>query len=396
MRLGKAFSIWWGPPKEFVTKREDRRVSWLELFYDLVYVIAIARITEHLAHDVSVNGFIENICLFVLVFWGWLNGSLHHDLHGNQGLRTRLMMLWQMMIIAAFAITLDKTHHDYTNVTIVFMIMQLFITYQWLSVGFYDKVHRRYSWPYTIMFLISFGLMAVSLVVPHTWFAVLFPLIVICNYLPPFIAHRLLRRASLDLNLSSSMFERLGLLTIILFGELVLGVVNGISNIETLDFTDWLNFALGISLVFGLWWIFFTMISRREAADGFQKATILELLYIPALLFLGFIAVSFHSFFTEGAMQQLLGLSIAGYLFSIFLIMKLLVYPSVFDTILKPMGMSLLLTAVLFLVISTIKLELSVTWYLVLVGGLITLEIIYLNYVYYKKLLKEDIDPLDV
>src|SRR4051812_24271574 len=92
---------WWGAPRKFDPNFEERRISWLELFYDLVYVIAISRITHMLSSDLSVSTFAGYCSLFALIFWGWLNGSLYHDIHGNLGLRTRLITLWQMMIISA-------------------------------------------------------------------------------------------------------------------------------------------------------------------------------------------------------------------------------------------------------------------------------------------------------
>jgi hypothetical protein len=49
--------------------------------------------------------------------------------------------------------------------------------------------------------------------------------------------------------------------------------------------------------VFALWWIFFTMASNRNAKKGFTNATLLELLYIPALISLGLIAACFSSLF---------------------------------------------------------------------------------------------------
>jgi low temperature requirement protein LtrA len=399
-KLNKNFSIWWGPPKDFNTDHAERKVSWLELFYDLVYVIAIARITHNLSHHLNAEGFFEYICLFPLIFWGWLNGSLYHDLHGNQGLRTRLMTLWQMMIVAALAITLNKAHENYKNVILVFMLMQLFITYQWGSVGFYDRSHRKYSRPYVILYLISFCLMGISLLVPHSWLKFIVPVIFICNYAPPFISHSLLIRSSKSLDLSSSMFERLGLFTIIIFGELVLGVVNGISEIEALSFTDWLNFAIAISVVFALWWIFFTFVSSREVKKGFDKASLLELLYIPALISLGFIAAALPALFIENEfsnnLQKLFCFGAAAFLCCIFFIMDLLIYPQVFDSLKRPMRLSLLITAAIFVIPALINLQLSITYYLAVVEVILIIEIIYLNYKYYKKLLKEGIDPMEI
>src|ERR1044071_3247114 len=135
MKMNVASSVWWGAPKKFDREIKERRISWLELFFDLVYVIAIARITHHLSNHINVNGFFEYASLFILIYWGWLNGSLYHDLHGNEGLRTRLITLWQMMIIAAFAITIDQSPgKPYFNMTIALMVMQFYITYLWWSV----------------------------------------------------------------------------------------------------------------------------------------------------------------------------------------------------------------------------------------------------------------------
>lgn len=388
MRFDIGSSAWWGAPKKFDRVIKERRISWLELFYDLVYVIAIARITHHLSLHISISSFLEYVSLFVLIFWGWLNGSLYHDLHGNEGLRTRLMTLWQMMIIAALAITIDHSEGgQYFNITIVLMIMQLYITYIWWSVGFYDPSHRRYSRPYMILFLFSFVLMGLSFIVSHEWLKVLVPLVIICNYIPPFIAHRLLRRSSLDLNLSSSMSERLGLFTIIVFGEVVLGVVNGISKLNAANFSTWLTFAFAIAIVFTLWWIFFTMASNRNAKKGFTNATLLELLYIPTLISLGLIAACFSSMFdphhAAHSLQKVFGYAMAAFLIGIGLMMGLLEVPDKVSPIIRPARNSLFIAALVFLISTFIIRDLESLYYLVSVIIILVAEIFYLNSLYY-------------
>jgi len=166
---------WWGAPKKFSTEDHDRKISWLELFYDLVYVIAISTITHYVAQQFSINALLDYFYLFVIIFWGWLNGSLYYDLHGNEGLRTKLMTLWQILIIAALVITLHSEQaHLLHNATIVLLIMQVYITYLWFSVGFYDKVHRRLNWPYTILYLVSFGLIFATLFLWQPYIRILF------------------------------------------------------------------------------------------------------------------------------------------------------------------------------------------------------------------------------
>jgi len=387
MRLPKN-PIWWGPPKKFDPHFAERRISWLELFYDLVYVIAISRITHHLAIHISLEGFLQYACLFILIFWGWLNGSLYYDIHGSEGLRTRLMTLWQVMIIAALSVTIDQPSSTwYINTTIVLMVMQLYITYLWWSVGFYDRSHRRYNRPYTILFLFALALMALGLFVPVQWVKPIAILVIICNYTPPFIAHRLLRKSSLDLSLSSSMSERLGLFTIIVFGEVILGVVNGISKVNDLNFSVWLNFALAVSIVFALWWIFFALTSNRNAKAGFVNATLLELLCIPTLMSLGLIAARFSYLFGANEADQSLnivfGSAVATFLIGISLIMELLVYAEIFNSIKRPVRLSLLVTAAALLAWSFVNIKLDTVYYLLVILVILLAEIIYLTSLYY-------------
>jgi low temperature requirement protein LtrA len=44
------FRRWWRPPRTASERPEERRVTFLELFYDLVYVVIIAE----LSHFISV------------------------------------------------------------------------------------------------------------------------------------------------------------------------------------------------------------------------------------------------------------------------------------------------------------------------------------------------------
>ena len=67
--------------------------------------------------------------------------------------------------------------------------------------------------------------------------------------------------------LSTSKFpERFGLFTIIVLGEAIVGVINGLSEVhDETHFTAPTMTAgvLGLAIVFGLWWIYFDFVARR-------------------------------------------------------------------------------------------------------------------------------------
>lgn len=389
MHSAKGSPRWWGPPRKFDPRVEERKISWLELFYDLVYVIAISKITHHLGTHFSLAGFWEYSCFFFLIFWGWLNGSLYHDLHGNEGLRTRLMTLWQVMIIAAISVTISPSSSAAFNFNIAaFMIMQLYITYMWWSVGIYDKEHRRYNVVYTVFYLAAFALLGLSLFLSSAALRFILPLVIVLNYIPPFITQNRLRRSSLELSLSASMAERLGLFTIIVLGEVVLGVVNGIGQLAALDLSAWLKFALALAVVFILWWLFFTLTSNRDAKKGFINASLLELLYIPTLMSQGLIATVFTHLFESGDGNTTMLTTIFSYALAVFIagigiMMGLLVYPDSFDPIRRRTRGSLFMTAAVFLVMGIAGLHIPAIYFLLMVILVLCTEIIYLNSLYY-------------
>ena len=398
MKHSLSSARWWGAPKKFTTERQDRKISWLELFYDLVYVIAISTITHYLAQLFGINALLDYFYLFTIIFWGWLNGSLYYDLHGNEGLRTKLMTLWQMLIIAALVITLhSKPAKLLHNATIVLLIMQFYITYIWWSVGFYDREHRRLNRPYTFFYLLSFALIFSTLFLKQPYIRIVFLLTLFFNYLPPFFSYYLLKRRGLELTLSSSMTERLGLFTIIIFGEVVLNVTNGIIAADALSWNLWLQFALAMGIVFALWWLFFTMISDRKCKPGLINSSLFQMLFIPTLIGLGLMAAAFSHLFTGAYVagdqstvnKQIFGFSIALFMLGIWAMMSVLVYPEIFHDFKRPAKYAFIVTAILIVLFASLPVDIGMVYFLLIVLLIIIGLIVYLNTIWFRMMKKQ-------
>ncbi|MCB0687860.1 MAG: low temperature requirement protein A [Saprospiraceae bacterium] len=391
MKIKTDVREWWGPPREFTLENPERKVSWLELFYDLVYVIAISRITHHLAAHFSLSSFLEYIYLFTMVYWGWLNGSLYYDLHGSEGLRTRLMTLWQIMIVAALAITLESDpNHLVFNVSITLLIMQFYITYLWWSVGVYDKNHARLSPTWTIPYLISALLIFGTLFLHRAYVLPILYISLLINYLPPFITQKIHGETANSMVMSSSMSERLGLFTIIIFGEVILGIITAVDASEDLSFNTWVKFALATGITFALWWLFFTLVSDRHSKIGLVKSSWLQISYIPTLMALSITGIAFSSFFgTPHAGEHatdhtfLFGCAIAIFLSGIVLMGNFLDYPT-FSKRFKIQIRALVIAGAL-LIFGLVSLDWHITplIQLILVLSILLLVILGLNYLWY-------------
>ena len=249
-KIPKQYNIWWGPPKKFSPNFQERKISWLELFYDLVYVIVISKVAHQLAVHHDLPGMVDYAYLFTLTFWGWYNGSQYHDLHGTPGIRTRFMTLWQMMAVGALAVALDSPPETLIQrTTITLLVLQFFITYLWWSVGIYDKHHRKLNVPYTVCFLAAFALLIFTLYMPQPYKRILFWIALVLNYAPFFLTAIRLWKTEDEFSMSSSMIERLGLFTIIVFGEAILGIINGMDALAEMNVHLWMCFGLGILII---------------------------------------------------------------------------------------------------------------------------------------------------
>ena len=56
-----------------------RRASWSELFFDLIFVAAVAQVGEPLRHDYSFHGLVRYAFLFGLIWWAWNGHTYFHS-----------------------------------------------------------------------------------------------------------------------------------------------------------------------------------------------------------------------------------------------------------------------------------------------------------------------------
>ena len=57
--------------KKSLIASENQNTNYIELFFDLVFVFAITRITHFTAHNLDIYHLSQSILIFWLVWWGW-------------------------------------------------------------------------------------------------------------------------------------------------------------------------------------------------------------------------------------------------------------------------------------------------------------------------------------
>jgi low temperature requirement protein LtrA len=290
----RPLNTWWGPPKNFSDRKDERKISWLELFYDLVYVAAIGQFTHNMEAHLSWSVVGYSFLLFALVFWSWVNGSQYYDLHGSDGVRTRLFTLLQMLAVAAVAITINDAYAGYhRSFAVAFAVIEAIINYLWWSAGIWDKSHRRFSIYYTINYSIAFCLLIISAFVDYNTATILWWIVLLFNLTPGLIGARAivkgLKQRGEVFSASAALVERFGLFAIIVLAESILAIVNGVAEVKDKEPASWLAFILGIVITFLLWSLYFDMTSEQETKKGYSYLQVLIFLHFPLLASFGIV-----------------------------------------------------------------------------------------------------------
>ena len=260
------FKRWfWRPPRPHGQTIADRRVTPLELLYDLVYVALIAQAAHHLAEDASFETLLEFTVVAAMIWLAWINGSLYLELHGRPDGRTRSYVFLQIGILAVLAVfTEDATGSTGQMFAIVYATFLVVLTWLWYTVRRQDRpewyaVTARYL---AAMVISVVGILATALIPPEPRLIVWAAFAV--GWFVYFVALAWDPRLGFGRGVvpTDSLVERFGLFTIIVLGEVVFGVVDGMSGAEHDPITV-LTGILALGLGFGFWWIYFDTLGGR-------------------------------------------------------------------------------------------------------------------------------------
>lgn len=281
------FRRWfWRPPRAHGEIDPERSVSFLELFYDLVYVVVIAQAARQLAHDISARAAVEFTVVFGLIWLAWINGTLYYELHGREDGRTRTFVFLQMAILALLAVfTAGAAGADGTAFALVYAAFLLVLTWLWYSVRLQDRPeYLEASARYLFGMIVSLVVIIGCAFLPPgprvvAWAGLVAMWIVFAGYL----GWRSRGRVAVGMHPTDSMVERFDLLTIIVLGEVVTGVVGGLTAVPR-DPVTLVTGLCALLIGFGLWWIFFDFVGRRQPRDDGLVLNIWMVSHLPVTL----------------------------------------------------------------------------------------------------------------
>jgi low temperature requirement protein LtrA len=243
------------PPRLRTLEEGDgRRASFLELFFDLVFVVAIAQLAHELELDHSLRGFAVFGALYLPVFLAWQGFSFYADRFDTDDVVFRVVMLAAMLAIAALAIQVpDVAHGDSAGFVVAYVVLRA------LMIGLYLRSYRhvpearplivRYAWQYSA----AIGVWALSLAFEPPTRYVLWGIALAWELSIPTRARSLFPAVPVH---ASHVPERFALFTIIVLGETIVVVALGTSGSEWAVSSAAVA-VLGFAAAAAIWWVYF-------------------------------------------------------------------------------------------------------------------------------------------
>jgi low temperature requirement protein LtrA len=252
----------------------ERRATYFELFFDLIYVFAITQLSHHLLRDLSWAGAAETLLLLLAVYWAWNYTTWMTNWFDPETVAVRLTLILVMLASLLMAVAIPEGFGDRAM-----LFAASYCTLQVVRNGFVVAVtppgpfHRNFL-QILIWSVLSVPLWIGGAVVEDQTRRILWLAALGIDLAAPLVRYWLPdwgRTPMSEWQIDPGHFsERFQLFVIIVLGESI--VITG-STASGANLTTEVVAALGLGFLssVGLWWLYFgsltTTAVRRIAAD---------------------------------------------------------------------------------------------------------------------------------
>jgi low temperature requirement protein LtrA len=265
-------SRWHDPPRLRALEDEEggeRHATWLELFFDLVFVVAVAQLADGLAEDPSLHGFLAFAGLFVAVWWAWVGYTFYADRFDTDDPPHRVLMLTGMFAVAVLASVIpDAFHGETASFAVAYAGVRVIVVLLNARAWWHLPAARPLLNVYIPAFSASIVLFLSSVAVEPPYRYWVWAVALAIDLGTPLASAERIRKVPIH---GSHIPERVGLFTIIVFGESVLAVVVGTTTVSW-GLESGAAATLGFAVAGALWWIYFdyvdSSIVKRTIAAG--------------------------------------------------------------------------------------------------------------------------------
>ncbi len=247
---------------------EHRQASFLELFFDLCFVVAIAQAAAALHHAVAADhlgtGLIIFLQAFFAIWWAWMNFTWLASAYDNDDLIFRLVSFLQIIgaLILAAGVSSGFDEGNFDISFIGFVVMRIGLVSLWLRAARHDPARRKTAVRYAIGLTLAMCGWSLPFFL-GAWPVWAFLILATLELIVPIWAER----AGATRWHPGHIAERYGLFTIIVLGESVLAATTAVRTAMADDgVTTMLLVEVvggGLLILFSFWWLYFARSAER-------------------------------------------------------------------------------------------------------------------------------------
>jgi low temperature requirement protein LtrA len=282
--------------REATVEEEERKTSYLELFFDLVFVFAFTQVTALITEDTSVQGFARSALVLAMVWWAWSAYAWMTNAIDVENPVTRLIMFAAMAAGFFMALAVPDAFQDEAAwFAVAYFVVRVLNSTLFAWGVREDPGNLRATLRLTPWFLVAALVALVGGFVDADYRAWVWLASLVIDVVGTLTVARLEWRVS-----PSHFAERFALIVIIALGESIVAIGVGTAHVER-DATYALSVLVAFAGVAALWWAYFDFTAlaaertlRRASAEmrGPLARDVFTYFHYPVVLGIIFYAVA--------------------------------------------------------------------------------------------------------
>jgi low temperature requirement protein LtrA len=232
----------------------ERRASWLELFFDLCFVVAVGAVAHTLHDEPTIEGIVLFAALFIPVWWSWMEYAWYATSFPEVGAFDRFGAFAAMLTVLAMATQVGAASHgDPRGIILALIVFHAIVVALFLRAATLYPGRHTFSIRYAAGFGLAAAIWLVSLALPEgirpwVWVAAL-----VVDLVTPWAAVLAVVERTFDVR---HIPERYGLFTLIVLGEAIIAVARSMTEAQ------WTPAAVtaavaGFAIAVVIWWAYF-------------------------------------------------------------------------------------------------------------------------------------------
>ncbi|MFT5685447.1 MAG: low temperature requirement protein LtrA [Myxococcota bacterium] len=259
-----------------------RKVIWLELFYDLIYVAAIIQLGTSLSQNVGLTGALTFAGLFVPIWYTWTGFTFYNNRFIVDDSIHRVLVFLQMFAIGAVAVSVPEVFSgEHFHFAIAYGVARLALVGMYARAMRHTPEARETGRVFVVGFSIGAALWLLSAFLPSPWSFLLWVVAMMVDLAVPLTSKAREETSKHPIDILH-LSERYGLLTIIVLGESFVKVLTDVADRGGTPQTM-LMAALGLAITCSLWWIYFDDV----AGSRIKRKTLAPYIWLYAHLPMG-------------------------------------------------------------------------------------------------------------